>query len=816
MQYSRTLLAVSFCLLSVCVWAQNIGKANLKGKVFDHTGAPLPYATITVDSLNLGNMSDSSGNYQVLNLPPGTHKVSVSGIGYKKKTQVVVLKENQTLKLDLKLTEEVQQLNEIVLGYKKTEKEKIEESGFAVKVIETEEAALRNLQTNELLDRAVGVKVRQNGGLGSSVEYNLNGMSGRSVGIFIDGIEISTYGASFNLNNIPPAMIERIEVYKGVLPAHLSGDYLGGAINIILKQDLTLNNVTLSTSYGSFNTSQTDISGVYRHPKTGITVKASGFYSYSDNDYKIWGRYARNTQPNGVMLNVTANRFNDAYKTYGTRVEAGFTKVKWADNFLISYNGSYSYNEIQHGQYMTTPYMGRYTESKANVIGLNYTKRNFLTKGLHVQFNGVYTDRDQYVQDTVSYRYNWYGDLRYTLALPNRPAQPLKTSSGAQQGEPTMMTINRKLATVRTSLSYDLSKKHRFILNYYYYNVDRNDQDEIIHVSERKYLSTSDLSKSVTSLAYESQFIKNRLKTNLFAKHYNQVIDRVTPYAEAVTLKYMENHVSSSKSIIGYGLAATYDITHYVMLLASAEKAVRMPAEQEIFGGPAENIVANTDLRPELSNNINLGLRLGNFYFGRHRFMLSGNFFNRNVRDRIGRQAEDRRINENTQVLPFINLNRAQAIGFESELTYNYNDKLNLLLSLSKTNSLFKQKYDNEGQKLARYNDQIPNEPVFLLSTSFQYRFTDIIQKKSVLTFNYYFGYVHPFKMTWVGHDTEVTPAQYIQDVGITYRFPKQKLVLSFDVKNIFDRQLYDNFAVQKPGRGYYVKVSYTLNKFKI
>jgi len=811
MQYSRTLLAVSFCLLSVCVWAQNIGKANLKGKVFDHTGAPLPYATITVDSLNLGNMSDSSGNYQVLNLPPGTHKVSVSGIGYKKKTQVVVLKENQTLKLDLKLTEEVQQLNEIVLGYKKTEKEKIEESGFAVKVIETEEAALRNLQTNELLDRAVGVKVRQNGGLGSSVEYNLNGMSGRSVGIFIDGIEISTYGASFNLNNIPPAMIERIEVYKGVLPAHLSGDYLGGAINIILKQDLTLNNLTLSTSYGSFNTSQTDISGVYRHPKTGITVKASGFYSYSDNDYEMRGRFTRNTLPDGRMVNVTANRFNDAFRTYGSRVEAGFTKVKWADNFLISYNGSYSYKEIQHGQYMTKPYMGRFTESKAHIVGLNYAKRNFLTKGLHFQFNGVYTDRDQYVQDTVSYNYNWFGEKMIGFH-----GKPLKTPSGAQQGEPTMMMINRKLATVRTSLSYDLSKKHRFILNYYYYNVDRNDLDEIKHVSERKYLSTSDLSKSVTSLAYESQFIKNRLKTNLFAKHYNQIIDRVTPYADAATLAYMENHVSSSKSIVGYGLAATYDITHHVMLLASAEKAVRMPAEQEIFGGPAENIVANTDLRPELSNNINLGIRLGNFYLGRHRIMFSGSFFNRDVRDRIGRQAEDRRLNENTQVLPFINLSKAQAIGFESELTYNYNDKFNLLVSLSQTNSLFKQKYDSKGQKLARYNAQIPNEPVFLFSTSLQYRFTDIIQKKSVLTLNYYFGYVSPFKMTWVEHDTEETPVQFIQDAGITYRFPKQKLVLSFDVKNIFNRQLYDNFAVLKPGRGFYVKVSYTLNKFKI
>ncbi|ULT25225.1 TonB-dependent receptor plug domain-containing protein [Sphingobacterium sp. E70] len=93
----------------------------------------------------------------------------------------------------------------------------MEIGGFAVAVVETKEAALRNLTTNELLDRTVGVRVRQNGGVGSQIEYNLNGMSGSTIGIFLDGIEVSTYGSSFNLNNIPPAMIERIEVYKGVL-----------------------------------------------------------------------------------------------------------------------------------------------------------------------------------------------------------------------------------------------------------------------------------------------------------------------------------------------------------------------------------------------------------------------------------------------------------------------------------------------------------------------------------------------------------------------------------------------------------------------
>src|SRR5690606_32970997 len=144
------------------------------------------------------------------------------------------------------------------------------------------------LTTNELLDRTVGVRVRQNGGIGSQVEYNLNGLSGSAVGLFLDGIEISTYGSSFNLNNIPPAMIERIEVYKGVLPSHLTRGYVGGAINVVLQKEATQNNISRAPSYGSFNTFQTDLGATFRDKKSGFSIRASGFYTYTDNSFTTW------------------------------------------------------------------------------------------------------------------------------------------------------------------------------------------------------------------------------------------------------------------------------------------------------------------------------------------------------------------------------------------------------------------------------------------------------------------------------------------------------------------------------------------------
>src|SRR5690606_27862680 len=161
---------------------------------------------------------------------------------------------NKRVQLNFILNENAENLEQVTINGK-SKATAIETEGFAVNVIDTKEASQRNIQTNELLNTTVGVKIRQNGGLGSQVEYSLNGLSGSAVRIFIDGIPISVYGSSFSLNSLPPSMIKRIEVYKGVVPGYLADDALGGAINIVL-QESARNHLNASVSYGSFNTFQ--------------------------------------------------------------------------------------------------------------------------------------------------------------------------------------------------------------------------------------------------------------------------------------------------------------------------------------------------------------------------------------------------------------------------------------------------------------------------------------------------------------------------------------------------------------------------------
>lgn len=814
MVYKRALIRISLISLLYCIVfsfvvpAQSSEKGILKGFVKNETGNAAPGATIMIEALQKNIIAEDNGYFEV-SLPPGTYTIICSVTGYEPLTSRVQIKAGAETTANFSLKKKrIGELKEVVVTGV-TEKQHIERQGFAVNVIETKEAAVRNFQTNELLDRTVGVRVRQNGGLGAAVNYNLNGMSGNSVRIFIDGIPVSTYGSSFSLNSIPPSLIERIEVYKGVIPAHLADDALGGAINVVLKKGMR-KNVTASVSYGSFNTFQASASGLFRNSKSGFTVKASGFYNYSDNDYEVWGKFVRNILPNGRYEYVRAKRFNDAYRSVGGQFEIGFTDVKWADQFLIGYNVSDDHNEIQHGTYMSIPYKGRFTESQAHVFSLNYRKKNFLVKGLELTFNGMYSSRAEVVTDTVPWNYNWFGEKSLGLG-----GQPIATSGGAQQGAPTINHIDRSVTTFRTGLHYDIARNHRIVLNHIFYTIDRNQQDLRKSVIEREFIGTRDLTKNITSLAYEMKAFESKLRTNLFGKYYQQGIDRMDPklVTENGQTTKTENRISSKKTTAGYGLALSYAFAPTVMAIASAEKAVRMPSEGEVFGSPGENIVENTGIRPEVSNNLNLGIKAGPYDLNRHRISFAVSGFIRDTKDKIVQRINPR-LNDAVQTNPFENLGKTKSIGFEAEASYVFAENLAILVNMSKFNSVFNMQYDPNGRQYDYYNRQLPNEPFFTVNSRAQYSFREVIQKSSVLNVYYNFGFVERFYTTWLEIEDFRTPRQFIQDIGVSYMFPGKKFVVSLDAKNIFDKQAYDNFAVQKPGRAFYIKLNYTINHF--
>ena len=796
------LIVVGMFIIPLEMYAQT---GTLSGQILFEDGQPVAYATISLAKTKNHTLTSENGWFELTNIPYGNYQLEISSIEIDNKVQQITIN-SASNKLNIKVKKaEASVLSEVTVEGASVKRE-IETKGFSVNVVETKEASLRSIQTNELLNTTVGVKIRQNGGLGSNVSYSLNGLSGSSVRVFIDGIPISTYGNSFNLNSIPPSMIKQIEVYKGVVPGHLSDDALGGAINIVLHKE-TKTNFNASVSYGSFNTFQASANGLYRFDDSGFTVKASIFHNYSDNDYKVSGRSVVVTGLGGVQTPITARRFNDAYRSTGGMTQIGFTNVKWADQFLIGVTGSSDYKEVQHGAFMTIiPYKDRYLESDAMLGNLTYAKKDLFIKGLDININGLYGKRNRSVSDTVSWAYSWNGER----ATDFRGNEYQYSWRSQQEGGPTLSQINRTVGSVRTGLSYSFNKDHKILFNHVYSSIDREDSDALRSVLENTFRGTRDLTKNILSATYEMKALDERFKANVFGKFYQQNTVNIDPEIDEESNEIVDDITSANVKDNGYGFTLSYALLPKVIILTSAEKAIRLPNESEVFGNDGDNVVANPSIRPELSHNYNLGFKLGTFSYKKQDFTITTNFFARNIKDRIGLPIETS-LNVNDETILYENQGNGTSKGIEAQFEYEYNNNFGLNFNLSR----FDLKVINRGVEI-----DVPNTPFFTMNGSLRYSLKNLLQEGSRLNLFYTMYFTDEFSYlvrqgtNTVGDDFFKIPTQISQDLGFSYVFPSNEFVVSFDVKNVFDKPVYDNLSVQKPGRAFYLKINYRINKF--
>ena len=160
------------------------------------------------------------------------------------------------------------------------------------------------------------------------------------------------------------------------------------------------------------------------------------------------------------------------------------------------------------------------------------------------------------------------------------------------------------------------------------------------------------------------------------------------------------------------------------------------------------------------------------------------------------------------------NLGKVLSRGVDMEANYSYNNMINITANLSMFNARFNLKHDEYGVEYVYYGDRLRNAPYFTSNINAEFTKNNIIQKGSRFTAYYNFGYVHEFFRNWEslgGNGKIIIPSQYVHDIGVSYLFPKHKITLSVDVKNIFNEQIFDNWALQKAGRAFYGKIGYRI-----
>lgn len=753
----------------------------LKGWISNSSGDPLFGITVTIENSDRGTVTNEKGYFELKNLAAGQYRLTISGIGFVTQHPEVSIQPGEETTLQVELEVDTHEMDGVVVRGKSDATIKREEA-FSVASISTQ--SLKNSSSNldEVLNTNPGIHLRKEGGLGSRFNLSLNGLSGRQVRFFMDGLPIENYGSTFGINNIPVNLIERVEVYKGVVPVYLGGDALGGAVNLVTEKSVQ-RYVDASYSVGSFNTHKLALDGQYVEPNSGFVLKLNGFYNYSDNNYDIDVRIPDpETGAYGEVQEVS--RFHDAYESKMIKIETGFRNIDFADEFLVGLSRGNNYDEVQHGVSMDRAFGRVYTTSKTTLGSLTYRKE---IGKLQSKLFASYLNGNSGVVDTSAVSYNWLGEF-----------EPKNNRNIAESSwDKTLFEYNDEAFQANANLRYPFNDNHEFVANYIQSYINRQGEDPI-STDPVAFADPNTLNKKVLSGSYQLEMFNDRWSATFFSKLYFF-------NSKTVGVDWDGTRTEFTSEIFkpGYGAATSYHLWDGAQIKFSYEKTYRFPDGYEVFGDGLL-LLSSPQLKPESSNNFNFGARLDEF-FGNHHLLAETNLFLRDAENLI-------RIEATGLTSQYINQRNVISSGVEAGFRYEYKRLFFADANLTYQNILNNSRYEN-GRISHVYRDRIPNIPYLMSSQSLGLKFDDLLTTQDRFSLTWRGNFVEEYYLKWPSLGSasgkHVIPQQYVQNLQLGYSLKNGRYNVNLECSNITDANAYDHFRLQKPGRAFQVKFRY-------
>lgn len=783
-KHSFLILFIFFTPLLV---ANNETSTILRGKVIDQYNKALDAAQIHLLNTSESTFSNETGDYK-LAIKPGQYTLMCTLIGHETFVESIIIEPGKEVNKNITL--KGLELDEvIVLG--KSRLQKINESAYNVVAIDTKDLYNSTLGVSSALDRISGVKIREVGGLGSETQVNLNGFTGKHIKLFMDGVPMEGAGSSFQINNIPIHLTERIEVYKGLVPIEFGADALGGAINIVTKKT-NRSYIDASYSYGSFNTHKTNVS-LGHTSKSGFTFQLNAYQNYSDNDYKVKTK----------LLNLKTNtyskeehwfkRFHDNYHNEAIVSKIGIVNKPWATQLLFGATYSQEKADIQNANLLQIVYGGRKRKAKSFIPSLTYSVNNIGLQNLNLSLMANYNKVRNNNIDTLARQYNWKGEYRN------------KGTKG--EGQYSLGEYNNRSSFITSNLNYQLHHKHYFTLNNVFSTFSRKATDVVANHENSTEATFMKRKNEKNILGFSYHFEPNRKwNTLFFIKQYNIKIKGPINVSETTTASYQEKEKKYKTT--GYGFAATYFITPSLQLKSSYEKAYRLPSDRELFGDEVLE-TGDASLKPEDSKNLNFNLRYSSSFCKNHSIYLDAGFIYRDTRNYIRRQIEQR-----YGGAYYTNHGKVRNLGIDLEARYFYKHLFSIGGNLTYQNIRNRERFSATGQKLIYYKDRMPNVPYLFSNIDASYNIHNLLGQGNVLTLGYNIRHINKFFKDWQSEGGNITiPNQLSHDLNATYSFKNGRYNMAFEVRNLTNERLYDNYSLQKPGRSFSVKLRYFLQK---
>jgi len=225
----KIFIACAMLLFYHAINAQN----KITGKITDQDNLPLIGASIFVPDMNKGTVSNSNGNYELLNLPNGKIKIQISFIGYANRIETIEFN-GKSLNLNITLKQTAIEAEEIVVsgGYNSTQ----HDNAVKIDILKLNPLTIRSTPNfSEILTQVPGVDMISKGsGVSKPV---IRGLSMNDILILNNGVRFENYQySSHHPLGIDEFGIEDVEIIKGPASLLYGSDAIGGVINFIKEK----------------------------------------------------------------------------------------------------------------------------------------------------------------------------------------------------------------------------------------------------------------------------------------------------------------------------------------------------------------------------------------------------------------------------------------------------------------------------------------------------------------------------------------------------------------------------------------------------
>lgn len=781
--FSRSmLLALGLTFMQAAAYAQT---HIIYGIVSDsRTGEPLEGASVMIDNTARGTATGADGHFAI-RLSDGERKrIEVRHLGYKTRfldRNITKGAQKDSIKCDVALTPDERSISEVVV-VGRNEARKLKESAMPVSVLSARQLQGTASSISDVLARSAGITIRSTGGVGSASRVSVRGLEGKRMGLFVDEVPMGQMSDYISLDDIPIDMIERIEVYKGIVPYKFGGSALGGAVNVVTKEYPPFY-LDLAYEAGSFNTHKFNSVIKRTNSKTGLQFGLGGGYTYSKNDYKM------------RLTNLDDRIVRRDHDTYDKILLGGSIKATkwWFDEMKMELIYTKTHQDIQGIEWDIKE---AYNHSSSLLAGLSLKRDNFFLPGLDFDFDLSYNAGWFGLNDQAMARYDWDG----------RKYPPVSSLGGEQNTFPSDGQNRSHDVASKLNMNYIIDRHHSFNINLYGSYTRQFPKDELMDKTLGFKANFPSWMSSLTSgISYDLTLFDGKLQSATTLKNFFFACK-----SKALENYYINNPVKTkvNKSYWGWSEAVRYKFTKEFLVKAAFSSEVRIPTSEELIGN-GYSILPSSTLQPERCKGVNLGcLYHKNNAFGFIEAELNG-FYN-NLEDMIRFTAD---------MIPtmarYRNFGNVRTRGVEAEVKGDVLSFLYIYMN-GTYQDLRDMRTTIPGTSVENptYNKRMPNIPYLMSNAGIEIHRTNMFggrkqNTRLLMDLSYIHQYFYDFEMS--EYQDRKIPTSLTLDAGIEHSFNNNRWTLTLKAKNLTNKEVYSELNRPLPGRSVALKVRYLL-----